>query len=335
MYYKNGEDLIVVDTDNIKEGDFFNINEKFVIEENDKKAFVSGIQLTESFQTTTAKDGTQTTESLKTYSKDKSELINDIASSSEMNAYFSDIEDAGSIFVDSVYNPSNLASLQSSADIIAKKYGLSEEEAKQFKAKISEGSYDEILIGKDKNYRELVNEVSKLELAKESFEKYAPKEQRGRADAPLKGGGSGSDASQDYVTGINNALNKLEKTDFKNYTKKEDGKDFFSENFLNYIETIPGLSVDRQDFDDGRVLISPTQFAKKLGKEISITPRMTNEEIKRKISIALGVPDNIIEQTNFSKDIENGKLMQGIRDEMARIGMEPIPIVYNGINISQ
>jgi hypothetical protein len=127
----------------------------------------------------------------------------------------------------------------------------------------------------------------------------------------------------------------LQKTDFKNYTKKEDGKDFFSENFLNYIETIPGLSVDRQDFDDGRVLISPTQFAKKLGKEISITPRMTNEEIKRKISIALGVPDNIIEQTNFSKDIENGKLMQGIRDEMARIGMEPIPIVYNGINISQ
>jgi hypothetical protein len=344
MYYKNGEDLIVVDTDNIKEGDFFNINEKFVIEENDKKAFVSGIQLTDSFQTTTTKDGKQITKSIKTYDKDKSELINDIASSSEMNAYFSDIEDAGSIFLDSIA-PNNIfkkdnkiqisPSLQSAINIVSKKYGLSEEEAKQFKAKISEESYDEILIGKDKNYRQLVNEVSKLELAKESFEKYAPKEQRGRADAPLKGGGSGSDASQDYVTGINNALNKLEKTDFKNYTKKEDGKDFFSENFLNYIETIPGLSVDRQDFDDGRVLISPTQFAKKLGKEISITPRMTNEEIKRKISIALGVPDNIIEQTNFSKDIENGKLMQGIRDEMARIGMEPIPIVYNGINISQ
>lgn len=333
MYYKNGEDLIIVDTDNIKEGDFFNINEKFVVEEKDKKAFVSGIQLTESFQTTTAKDGTQTTESLKTYSKDKSELINDIASSSEMNAYFSDVEDAGSIFVDSVYNPSNLASLQSSADIIAKKYGLSEEEAKQFKAKISEGSYDEILIGKDKNYRELVNEVSKLELAKESFEKYAPKEQKGRAVSPLKTSGNNDSTNQDYVIGLNNSLNKLQQTNFKSYTKKEDEQDFFSENFLNYIETIPGLAVDRQEFDDGRVLISPTQFAKKFGKEISITPRMTEEEIKRTISRALGVPENIIDQTNFSEDIENGKLIQSIRDEQARIGMEPI--VYNGINISQ
>jgi hypothetical protein len=209
MYYKNGEDLIIVDTDNIKEGDFFNINEKFVIDEKDKKAFVQGIQLTESFQTTTTKDGKQTTQSLKTYSKDKSELINDIASSSEMNAYFSDIEDAGSIFVDSVYNPGNLASLQSSADIIVKKYGLSEEEAKQFKTKISEGSYDEILIGKDKNYRELVNEVSKLELAKESFEKYAPKEQRGRATAQAAGGTQNNITNTKYYSDFNKISNYL------------------------------------------------------------------------------------------------------------------------------
>jgi hypothetical protein len=267
MYYKNGEDLIIVDTDNIKEGDFFNINEK------DKKAFVSGIQLTESFQTTTAKDGKQTTESLKTYSKDKGELINDIASSSEMNAYFSDIEDAGSIFVDSVYNPGNLTSLQSSADIIVKKYGLSEEEAKQFKAKISEGSYDEILIGKDKNYRELVNEVSKLELAKESFEKYAPKEQKGRAVSPLKGGDSDEDpnniekAAMDIASPLINGR-FTDEEDMQNYFKNYD---FDGKRILS-VESVP-------DTSRGEGELGPTPFITKVKINFAVGTNKQDSQI--------------------------------------------------------
>lgn len=279
MYYKNGEDLIVVDTNNIKEGDFFNINEKFVIEENDKKAFVSGIQLTESFQTTTTKDGKQTTESLKTYDKDKSELINDIASSSEMNAYFSDIEDAGSIFVDSVYNPSNLASLQSSVDIIVKKYGLSKEEAKQFKAKISEGSYDEILIGKDKNYRELVNEVSKLELAKESFEKYAPKEQKGRAVTPLKGDDSDKNS------------NDIEKAAMVIASPLIDGRFTDEEDMQNYFKNY--------DFDGKRILSAESVPDKSRGEDIlGPTPFIT----KVKINFAVGADKQDSEIIDLSND---------------------------------
>ena len=290
MYYKNGEDLIIVDTDNIKEGDFFNINEKFVIEEKDKKAFVSGIQLTESFQTTTAKNGKQTTESLKTYSKDKSELINDIASSSKMNAYFSNIEDAGSIFVDSVYNPSNLASLQSSADIIAKKYGLSEEEAKQFKAKISEGSYDEILIGKDKNYRELVNEVSKLELAKESFEKYAPKEQRGTAIAQAAGGNSQNNITNTkYYSDFNKISNYLLSVQ-KSGQKEAKSK-------MNAIMNNPNLSQEQKTIQT-YPLLSKMMTDKKITLE-------DQAEALRLIGVQAYTKDDVI--ARFDPETEDGE----------------------------
>tara|TARA_B100001093_G_scaffold511962_1_gene580896 strand:- start:1197 stop:2666 length:1470 start_codon:yes stop_codon:yes gene_type:complete len=258
MYYKNGDDIVIVDTDNLKENDFFNINEKYIIDENEKKAFVSGIQLTESFQTATNKDGKQITQSLKTYDKTEDELINDIASSGEMNAYFSDVEDAGSIFVDSVYNPSNLASIQSSTNIIAKKYGLSEEETKQFKAKISEGSYDEILIGKNKNYRELVNEVSKLELAKESFKKYAPKEEKGRAVAPLKNNDSDKDpnniekVASDIASPLINGR-FIDEDDMQNYFKnyKFSGKRILS------VESVP-------DTSRGEGTLGPSPFITKI-----------------------------------------------------------------------
>jgi hypothetical protein len=258
MYYKNDEDLIIVDADNIKEGDFFNINEKFVIEEKDKKAFVSGIQLTQSFQTTTNEDGKQITISEKKYDKSKDKLINEIASSSEMNAYFSNIEDAGSIFLDSVHNPSNLASLQSSADIIAKKYGLSEEETQEFQDKIEKGIYDEILIGKDKNYRELVDEVSKLELAKESFEKYAPKEEKGRAVAPLKNNDSDKDpnniekVASDIASPLINGR-FIDEDDMQNYFKnyKFSGKRILS------VESVP-------DTSRGEGTLGPSPFITKI-----------------------------------------------------------------------
>ena len=53
MYYlggKDGKELIVVDTENIKDGDFFNINEKYIIDENEKKQLTAGIQLTQGFK---------------------------------------------------------------------------------------------------------------------------------------------------------------------------------------------------------------------------------------------------------------------------------------------
>jgi len=186
MYYLGGKDdkeLIVVDSDNLKDANFFNLNEKNIITENEKKQLTAGIQLTQSFQTTTNKGGKQTTVSTKKYNKSKDELINDIANSNKMNEYFSDVEDAGSIFVDTIYNKSNISSLELDADTISKKNGLSAEEAALFKKNISEGNYEDITIGKDKNYRQLVNEVSKLQLARDSFNRYAPKEQNAKATA--------------------------------------------------------------------------------------------------------------------------------------------------------
>lgn len=211
MYYlggKDGKQLIVVDTDNIKDGDFFNINEKYIIDENEKKQLTAGIQLTQGFQTTTDKDGKRITSSTKTYNKSKDELINDIANSNQMNEYFSDVEDAGSIFVDSVYNKSNIPSLLSDADIISKKYGLSAEEAASFKKNISEGNYEDITIGKDKNYRQLVNEVSKLQLARDSFNKYAPKEQKTIATSPIESDETSMGTATALRSSLSNIFNK-------------------------------------------------------------------------------------------------------------------------------
>ena len=184
MYYLGGKDdkeLIVVDSDNLKDANFFNLNEKNIITESEKKQLTVGTGPTQGFQTITNKDGKQITVSTKKYSKSKDELINDIANSNKMNEYFSDVEDAGSIFVDTIFNKNNVKSIEEDALVIAAKNGLSKDETEFFVKQIKTGTYEDMEFGEDKNYRQLVNEVSKLQLARDSFNRYAPKPQTATA----------------------------------------------------------------------------------------------------------------------------------------------------------
>lgn len=128
-----------------------------------------------------------------------------------------------------------------------------------------------------------------------------------------------------FFDGLRGSVNILQKTDFKDYTEKEGAAVNFKKTFLDYIETIPGLQVDRRPFADGSVELKPTQFAKDFGKPITIRPEMTDEEIRRTIARALGVPEDIISQTNFSKDMELGKMVQAAREKMNLGGMNPLP----------
>jgi len=298
MYYlggKDGKELIVVDTENIKDGDFFNINEKYIIDENEKKQLTAGIQLTQGFQTTTNKDGKQITSSTKTYSKSKDELINDIANSNQMNEYFSDVEDAGSIFVDSVYNKSNIPSLQSDADIISKKYGLSAEEAALFKKNISEGNYEDITIGQNKNYRQLVNEVSKLQLARDSFNKHAPKEQKATATKPIES----SETTMGTATALRSALSNI----FNKYTLEGQEKRGISTDQmdletlvddLNKFKSVNGFSI--QKIGNGYQIFSTDKDGKPIP---SATPKEIN--LTSLDDIELSVAGIIFTDTEFIK----------------------------------
>jgi len=333
LNYKVGEENHTISVENFKEGSFFDMVEKYDISNETMTALNLDADIKKKINKRAVYDASNNiiTSSSESYVENKETYVNRIKEGSRMKDLLSNVDDAGSIWADNISKTTNEEKLNQVLESIAISKNITGKEKEAFINAAKDGIYTNGTItdkeGKKLNYRELINEASAQILAERSFDNYLPNALK------LSGGAQGfqevkaTDSKDDsnYFKKLSSSLNILQKTDFKNYTKKEDGKDFFSKKFLDYIETIPGLEVDRREFEDGRIELQPTQFAKKEGKKISIRPEMTNEEIRRTIARGLGVPEEIIKQTNFSKDMEIGQIVQGMRDQMNLQNFNPLP----------
>lgn len=302
MYYlggPDGKDLIVVDSDNLKDANFFNLNEKYILTEANYKAMANSVdtELRNVTQTTTNKGGVQQTVTSKQYKdgKNASDIIDEISRSNTMNSYLQDPEDAGSLFVDTIFNNSNVKSIEEDARIIASKNGLSKEETELFIGRIKTGTYEDMQIGEDKNYRELVNEVTKRQLAKEAYNKYAPKEQKATATKPTES----NETSMGTATALRSSLSNI----FNKYTLEGQEKRGISTDQmdletlvddLNKFKSVNGFSI--QKIGDKYQIFSTDKDGKPIP---SATPKEIN--LTSLDDIELSVAGIIFTDTEFIK----------------------------------
>lgn len=187
----------MVDTTSLKDEKFMSLNEKYKLSEAQKKSFVSGVQIVDTEIDRATGDKKQGYAGGLT----EEQIINQIATGDEMKENFAEVEDAGSIFVDDVYRKTSKEDLLNFADTVLSEANLSAEDQKNFKEQLLNGEYDDITFknndGDEISARKLIDGVSALKLATESFTKYAPKLGQVTYTGKAPGGTSGGPKNED------------------------------------------------------------------------------------------------------------------------------------------
>ncbi len=173
IYYNDGEKNVMVDIDDLKNNDFFNINQKVKLEDSEyaNLAKIANPQIETESNATYDLNNTKTTTITKKYKQDKQIYIDQIVNSGKMAKLFSDEKQAGSLFVDTVHSKlkaSNRLGLE--ADKLIKEYDIKDPDFK--KAFINNIVYN------NPKYRDMLDSLSKKEIATEAFDNHLPQSKR-------------------------------------------------------------------------------------------------------------------------------------------------------------
>jgi len=347
MYYKNGDQLIAVDTQSLQEGEFFNINEKYSVSTEQLKDIAGGkiVQPTHrQGQTFIGKDGKQYTRQEDQYADGVSNeefaenQINSYVSNSKMQRLFNNEKDAGSIYMDTVFN--SLVMQNEDGDSVLTQEGkrlldktfinASEEEKEIIKKQIESGEYN-------KTNKANLDEISKRYVAEQSWNQVKGNLKSAESVSQPKVSGDGDSGTQNeyfkVLSASSSSISKLfdrkensieiDPTSYiETSTEKGTRAEIkqFKKSFIDSISGIKGLEkID--EFDDGTISFEATpQFQQKYdtGKKIEISPNDTPEEIQSKLLFALGA-------TKELADMFYGKINA---ERLKEIEKEMRPAVY-------
>jgi len=221
MYYKNGDQLIAVDTQSLQEGEFFNINEKYSVSTEQLKDIAGGkiIQPTHrQGQTFIGKDGKQYTRQEDQYADGVSNeefaenQINSYVSNSKMQRLFNNEKDAGSIYMDTVFN--SLVMQNEDGDSVLTQEGkrlldktfinASEEEKEIIKKQIESGEYN-------KTNKANLDEISKRYVAEQSWNQVKGNLKSAESVSQPQGGGGKLTKTEIQYNELENVLSVVGK----------------------------------------------------------------------------------------------------------------------------
>jgi len=169
VYFKDGNDNVLVDINDLNKGDFFNINKKYKLQDVQYKNLTSAAQIKIITKNNKTYDtaGNEKIIATQEYDQNKDFYINQIATSSKMARLFENQEDGGSLFADNAH-PSLKAtgSLESTADELIKKHNIKDPNFK--KAFINNTVYN------NPKYKDILDGVSKKIIATEALQNHLP-----------------------------------------------------------------------------------------------------------------------------------------------------------------
>ncbi len=169
VYFKDGDRDVLVDINDLKKGDFFNVNEKYKLQDPIYKSLTMEANVSKKINNRSETDanGNIISSGIESYNQDKSVYINQIATSSKMAKLFEDAEDAGSLFVDDVHaSLKDKGLLESTADELIKKHNIKDPNFKE--AFINNTVYN------NPKYKDILDGVSKNVIAERAFNNYLP-----------------------------------------------------------------------------------------------------------------------------------------------------------------
>jgi hypothetical protein len=170
LYFKDGDKDVIVDIDDLKNDEFFNINDKYKLADATLKNLTQAATITKNIKNRSVTDanGNIISSGVESYDKDTSVYINQIVKSDKMSKLFENKDDAGSLFKDDVYEYLKANNkLEETANKIIKEQGL--KNVMGFKKAFMENkAYD------NPAYRDVLDEVSKNVIAERAFNNYLP-----------------------------------------------------------------------------------------------------------------------------------------------------------------
>lgn len=169
VYFKDGNDNVLVDINDLNKGDFFNINKKYKLQDVQYKNLTSaaGIKIITGTDTTYDTAGNQKSIATQKYAQNEDFYINQIATSSKMARLFEDQEDGGSLFADNAHPTLKATgSLESTANELIKKHNIKDPNFK--KAFINNTVYN------NPKYKDILDGVSKKIIATEALQNHLP-----------------------------------------------------------------------------------------------------------------------------------------------------------------
>lgn len=169
VYFKDGDRDVLVDINDLKKGDFFNVNEKYKLQDSIYKSLTMEANVSKKINNRSETDanGNIISSGIESYNQDKSVYINQIATSSKMAKLFEDAEDAGSLFVDDVHaSLKDKGLLESTANELIKKHNIKDPNFKE--AFINNTVYN------NPKYKDILDGVSKNVIANRAFDNYLP-----------------------------------------------------------------------------------------------------------------------------------------------------------------
>lgn len=205
-----------ISVENLKDGTFFNYNEKRNLKAANYTALTVDAQIEKrAFQKTTYDaSGNLVGAKVEEYTATREEYVDNMVNGNKMSELFDSASTNGSIWLDDVVQTVDENTLRSMLSEVAKNNNLSEEEQKQFLNialnKQEDGTivsnYSDINIGKN-SYRGLIDQVSKKVVAERAFDDHLDKEDKlappveiFREKEPEAPEGDSSTAASDYVT---------------------------------------------------------------------------------------------------------------------------------------
>jgi len=170
LYFKDGDKDVLVDIDDLKNDQFFNINDKYKLADATLKNLTQAATVTKNIKNRSVTDasGNVISSGVESYDKDVSFYVDQIVKSDKMSKLFENKDDAGSLFKDDVYEYLKANNkLEETANKIIKEKGL--KNVMGFKKAFMENkAYD------NPAYRDVLDEVSKNVIAQRAFDNYLP-----------------------------------------------------------------------------------------------------------------------------------------------------------------
>ena len=172
-----------ISVENLKDGTFFNYNEKRNLKAANYTALTVDAQITKKISEKTTYDasGNLVGAKVEEYEATREEYVDNMVNGNKMSELFDSVSTNGSIWLDDIVQTVDENTLRSMLTEVAKNNNLSEEEQKQFLNialnKQEDGTiasnYSDINIGKN-SYRGLIDQVSKRVVAERAFDDYLP-----------------------------------------------------------------------------------------------------------------------------------------------------------------
>jgi len=263
IYYNDGKKNVMVDIDDLKNNDFFNINQRVELEDSEyvNLAKTAGVKVKTFTDTNfdTAGNSTKTIE--KKYEQTEEAYISKIANSGKMAKLFSDEKQAGSLFVDTVHSILKGSNrLAAEADELIKKHDIKDPDFK--KAFINNIAYN------NPDYRDALDELSKKVLAEEAFNNHLPQNQR-----IFNAGGVSSEQAKPESSGI--------ESEFKNKNLVKYFKDVDNINFNNTKGVGPTIDGKPMvDFNELEPILSKPPYNLNVKNPVQVGARQTRQFTK-------------------------------------------------------